>query len=121
MLNAFKNETYDLLRLSRLHGKLSLRYMELEYQDTIQHSYCRVVFLGNGFPEVLRGKQRIYEGQPFEHFTSIQQRILSKFPGSALYKDDGTDGKNLTGKYLNITLVYLTRVKVGMIRKVSQC
>lgn len=106
MLNAFKNETYDLLRLSRLHGKLSLRYMELEYQDTIQHSYCRVVFLGNGFPEVLRGKQRIYEGQPFEHFTSIQQRILSKFPGSALYKDDGTDGKNLTGKYLDITLVY---------------
>ena len=57
MLNAFKNETYDLLRLSRLHGKLSLRYMELEYQDTIQHSYCRVVFLGNGFPEVLRGNK----------------------------------------------------------------
>ena len=39
------------------------------------------------------GNKRIYEGQPFEHFTSIQQRILSKFPGSVLYKDDGTDGR----------------------------
>lgn len=117
MLNSFKNETYDLLRLSRLHGKLSLRYMELEYQDTIQHSYCRVVFLGNGFPEVLRGKQRIYEGQPFEHFTSIQQRILSKFPGSVLYKEDGTEGKNLTGKYLDITLVYPNKSENGHDKK----
>ena len=73
--------------------------------------------LGNGFPEVLRGKQRIYEGQPFEHFTSIQQRILSKFPGSVLYKDDGTDGKNLTGKYLDITLVYPNKSESGHDKK----
>lgn len=106
MLTAYRSETYDLLKLSHLHGKLSLRYMELEYQDSIQHTYCRVVFYGNGFPEILRGKERIYEGQPFEHFTSVQQKILAKFPGSVLYTDDGSDTKGLIGKYLDISLVY---------------
>ncbi|RCK54803.1 hypothetical protein Cantr_04150 [Candida viswanathii] len=112
MLTAYKSETYDLLKLSHLHGKLSLRYMELEYQDTIQHTYCRVVFYGNGFPDILRGKERIYEGQAFEHFTSVQQKILAKFPGSVLYNDDGSDTKGLTGKYLDISLVYPNKNEV---------
>lgn len=61
-------------------------------------------FYGNGFPEILRGKERIYEGQPFEHFTSVQQKILAKFPGSVLYTDDGSDTKGLIGKYLDISV-----------------
>ncbi|KAK6201056.1 dedicator of cytokinesis protein 4 CRK binding protein [Scheffersomyces amazonensis] len=109
LLDAYHENTFDLKSLSFAHGKLSKLYLDLESSDKLMSSYFRVAFIGSGFPVDIRGKEQIYEGLPFEHITSIHERLLKLYPGARIITND-EEAQKLeeripTGRYLHVTTI----------------
>ncbi|KAK6461787.1 dedicator of cytokinesis protein 4 CRK binding protein [Scheffersomyces coipomensis] len=109
LLDAYHENTYDLKSLAYVHGKLSKLYSDLESSDKLMPSFFRVSFIGAGFPVNIRGKEQIYEGLPFEHITSIHERLLKLYPGGRIVTNDAEarilEEKVQTGRYLHVTTV----------------
>ncbi|GMM33848.1 Dck1 protein [Saccharomycopsis crataegensis] len=100
---------YDFKGLSYVHKQLSGLYLDLETIERLTPSYFRIAFIGYGFPKSVRGRQYIYEGYPFEHITSIHDRLLRLHPGAIIVSDDD-EARKLSesipsGRYLHITTV----------------
>lgn len=100
---------YDFKGLSFVHKELLSLYLNLETIERLTPSYFRIAFIGFGFPKSVRGRQYIYEGYPFEHITSIHDRLLRLHPGAIIVSDDDEARKlsdNIpAGRYLHITTV----------------
>lgn len=109
LLDAYNAHTYDLKSFAYVHNKLAKLYLDLESSDKLTPSYFRVAFIGAGFPVNTRGKENIYEGLPFEHITSIHERLLKLYPGARIISDDYEAAKikekNPTGRYLHVGTV----------------
>lgn len=109
LLDAYSEHTYDLKSFAFVHNKLAKLYLDLESSDKLSPSYFRVAFIGAGFPANIRGKEQILEGQPFEHITSVHERMLKMYPGARIITDDEQAlelrSKNQTGRYLHINVV----------------
>lgn len=109
LLDAYNQHTYDLKSFAYVHNKLAKLYLDLESSDKLSPSFFRVAFIGAGFPANIRGKEQIYEGLPFEHITSIHERLLKLYPGARIISDD-VQARNLkekiqTGRYLHVNTV----------------
>lgn len=109
LLAAYSEHTYDLKSFAFVHNKLATLYLDLESSDKLSPSYFRVAFIGIGFPANIRGKEQIIEGRPFEHITSVHERLLKVYPGAKIVVDDEftrqLKGKNLPGRYLLVNAV----------------
>lgn len=109
LLDAYNTYTYDLKSFAYVHNKLAKLYLELESSDKLSPSFFRVAFIGAGFPSNIRGKEQIYEGLPFEHITSIHERLLRLYPGARIISDDNEarklKEKIQTGRYLHVNTV----------------
>lgn len=109
LLDAYSEHTYDLKSFAFVHNKLAKLYLDLESSDKLSPSYFRVAYIGAGFPANIRGKEQIIEGQPFEHITSVHERMLKRYPGARIITDDEQareiKEKNHTGRYLHINAV----------------
>lgn len=109
LLAAYNEHTYDLKSFAFVHNKLAKLYLDLEASDKLSPSYFRVAFIGAGFPANIRGKDQILEGKPFEHITSVHERMLKMYPGARIITDDEQArelrSKNQTGRYLHINVV----------------
>lgn len=88
LLEAYSEHTYDLKSFAYVHNKLAKLYLDLESSDKLSPSYFRVAYIGAGFPANIRGKEQIVEGLPFEHITSIHERLLKLYPGARIVTDD---------------------------------
>lgn len=109
LLEAYNEHTYDLKSFAYVHQKLAKLYLDLESSDKLSPSYFRVAYIGAGFPANIRGKEQIFEGLPFEHITSIHERLLKLYPGARIIIDD-EQARELkerihTGRYLHVTAV----------------
>lgn len=109
LLDAYNAHTYDLKSFAYVHQKLAKLYLDLESSDKLSPSFFRVEFIGAGFPTNIRGKAQIYEGLPFEHITSIHERLLKLYPGARIVTDD-VEAQKLgdrvqTGRYLYVSTV----------------
>lgn len=109
LLDSYHEHTFDLKSFAYVHNKLAKLYLDLEGSDKLTPSFFRVGFIGAGFPSNIRGKEQIYEGLPFEHITSIHERLLRLYPGARIISDD-TEAQKLkeklqTGRYLYVTTV----------------
>ncbi|CAK9435618.1 uncharacterized protein LODBEIA_P03450 [Lodderomyces beijingensis] len=109
LLDAYNEHTYDLKSFAYVHNKLSQLYLDLESSDKLEPSYFRVEAIGTGFPMYMRVISQIYQGLPYEHITSIHERLLKSFPGAIIVSDDGEAQKLKeeapTGRYLHIKAV----------------
>lgn len=109
LLDSYNQHTYDLKSFAYVHNKLAKLYLDLESSDKLSPSFFKVAFNGAGFPTNIRGKTQIYEGLPFEHITSIHERLLRVYPGAQIILDDAEAAKlkekNQTGRYLHISTV----------------
>ncbi|KAM9937985.1 hypothetical protein OXX80_002499 [Metschnikowia pulcherrima] len=109
LLEAYSEHTYDLKSFAYVHQKLARLYLDLESSDKLSPSYFRVAYIGAGFPQNIRGKEQIYEGLPFEHITSIHERLLNMYPGARIVTDDQQAAelrkKIQTGRYLHVNAV----------------
>lgn len=109
LLDSYSAHTYDLKSFAYVHNKLAKLYLDLESSDKLSSSFFRVAFIGAGFPTNIRGKEQIYEGLPFEHITSIHERLLRLYPGARIVSDD-VEAQKLkekvqTGRYLHVSAV----------------
>lgn len=109
LAEAYDKINYDLDGLSFVHGQISNIYTDLQNVDRLVPSYFKVSFYGFGFPKNLRGKTYIFEGLPFEHITSIHNRLLKLYPGSKLV-NSFTEADRLlvsppNGKYIHVISV----------------
>lgn len=109
LLDSYNEHTYDLKSFAYVHNKLAKLYLDLESLDKLSPSFFRVAFIGAGFPQNIRGKEQIYEGLPFEHITSIHERLLRLYPGARIISDDvqaqKLKEKVQTGRYLHVNAV----------------
>lgn len=109
LLEAYSEHTYDLKSFAYVHQKLAKLYLDLESSDKLSPSYYRVAYIGAGFPSNIRGKEQIYEGLPFEHITSIHERLLKLYPGARIITDDEQamelKERIQTGRYLHVNAV----------------
>lgn len=109
LLDAYNEHTYDLKSFAYVHNKLAQLYLDLESSDKLEPSYFRVEAIGTGFPYYMRVISQIYQGLPFEHITSIHERLLKVFPGAIMINDDAEAQKlkedNVTGRYLLVKAV----------------
>ncbi|ODV70508.1 dedicator of cytokinesis protein 4 CRK binding protein [Hyphopichia burtonii NRRL Y-1933] len=109
LLDSYSEHTYDLKSFAHVHRKLANLYIEMESSDKLSPSFFRVAFIGAGFPTNIRGKEQIYEGLPFEHITSIHERLLRLYPGARIISDDiqaqKLKEKVQTGRYLHVNAV----------------
>ncbi|ODV64036.1 guanine nucleotide exchange factor DCK1 ASCRUDRAFT_78986 [Ascoidea rubescens DSM 1968] len=109
LAQAYDTISYDFKGLSYVHENLSKLYLSLETVDRLTPAYFRISFIGYGFPKSVRARQFIYEGLPFEHITSIHDRLLRLHPGATIISND-EEAKQLyevtpSGRYLHITTV----------------
>ncbi|KAI5964885.1 DCK1 [Candida pseudojiufengensis] len=88
LLDSYNEHTYDLKSFAYVHNKLSQLYLDLESSDKLEPSYFRVEAIGTGFPMYMRVISQIYQGLPFEHITSVHERLLKVFPGAIIVSDD---------------------------------
>lgn len=109
LLEAYSQHTYDLKSFAHVHQKLAKLYLDMESSDKLSPSYFRVAYIGAGFPANIRGKEQIFEGLPFEHVTSIHERLLKLYPGARIVTSD-EQARELrdrihTGRYLHVNVV----------------
>ena len=109
LLDAYNEHTYDLKSFAHVHSKLAQLYLDLESSDKLEPSYFRVEAIGKGFPYYMRIISQIYQGMPYEHITSMHERLMKLFPGAIIINDDN-EAKRLkedppTGRYLYIKAV----------------
>ncbi|KAI3406735.2 DCK1 [Candida oxycetoniae] len=109
LLDAYNEHTYDLKSFALVHSKLAQLYLDLESSDKLEPSYFRVEAIGTGFPMYMRMISQIYQGLPYEHITSIHERLLKMFPGAIIVNEDAEAQKlkeeEPTGRYLHIKAV----------------
>lgn len=109
LLDAYNFYSYDLESFANVHGKLAKLYLDLETSDKLSPSYFKVSYIGAGFPKIIRGKIQIHEGLPFEHITSVHERLLKMYPGARIITDDIEAQKLMekaqTGRYLHVCTV----------------
>lgn len=104
LLSAYHQWTYDMKSFAYAHDKLSRLYTKLESSEILEPSYFKVTLLGSGFSGI-KGTVFIYEGLPFEHITSLYERLQRLHPGSRFISDEKKSTGNLTGKYFNVSAV----------------
>ncbi|CUM66204.1 uncharacterized protein PRCAT00003863001 [Priceomyces carsonii] len=109
LLEIYEQKTYDLKRFAYVHNKLAKLYLEMESSEKLSPSYFKVYYFGTSFPSKIRGKLHIYEGLPFEHITSIHDRLQRLFPGARILSDDNEVRKieenGSVGKFLHVKIV----------------
>lgn len=109
LAKAYDEINYDLNGLAFVHGQISNLYTDLQSVDRLVPTYFKVSFIGFGFPNSTRGKVFVYEGLPFEHITSIHNRLLKLYPGSTIVQTQENADELLMhpplGKYLHVIAV----------------
>ncbi|AQZ18313.1 YLR422W [Zygosaccharomyces parabailii] len=84
LTTAYDHINYDLSGLAFVHNEISNLYTSMQTVDRLVPTFFKVSFAGLGFPSSLRNKIFIFEGMPFEHITSMCNRLLKLHHGSSI-------------------------------------
>lgn len=109
LVDAYNNTGADLRLLGLTHHHLSTLYFEWERTEIAQPTYYRVMYLGAGFVEHMRGRQVIFESKPFDTIDAIHELVVAMYPGSRIISD-GCEADQLlqdlrSGRFLHVTTV----------------
>lgn len=109
LVSAYDHINYDLSGLAYVHGEISQLYTNLQTLDRLVPTYFKVSFAGFGFPKTLRNKKFIFEGLPFEHITSMHNRLLKVYHGTTIIQSqqriDELFMKATMGRFIYVTTV----------------
>ena len=84
LIKAYDEINYNLDGLAFAYSQISSTYRDLQSVDRLVPTYFKVSFLGFGFSSAIRNKIFIFEGLPFEHITSMQNRLVNVYHGSTI-------------------------------------
>ncbi|SMN22707.1 similar to Saccharomyces cerevisiae YLR422W Protein of unknown function with similarity to human DOCK proteins (guanine nucleotide exchange factors) [Maudiozyma saulgeensis] len=109
LIKAYDEINYNLNGLAFAYNQISTIYTDLQSVDRLVPTYFKVSFMGFGFSSSLRNKTFIFEGLPFEHITSMQNRLLNVYHGSSIIQSADEVSKLLIkptmGRCINVTTV----------------
>lgn len=109
LTNAYDQINYDLSGLAYVHNEISNLYTSMQTVDRLVPSFFNVTFAGLGFPNSLRNKMFIFEGMPFEHITSMCNRLLKIHHGSSIIQKfehlEELTAQPKMGKFIHISSV----------------
>lgn len=109
LMTAYDEINYDLNGLAFVHDQISSIYTELQSVDRMIPTYFKVSFMGYGFPTSLRNRAFVFEGLPFEHISSMHNRLLRIYHGSTIVQtQEEVDDLLLTpsmGKHIHVSTV----------------
>ena len=84
LIKAYDEINYNLEGLAFAYNQISSTYRDLQSVDRLVPTYFKVSFMGFGFSSAIRNKIFIFEGLPFEHITSMQNRLVNVYHGSTI-------------------------------------
>lgn len=106
LISAYDLINYDLSGLAYTYGEMSNIYSELQTVDRLIPTYFKVSFSGLGFPTSVRNKSFIFEGMPFEHITSMHDRLLRIYHGTTIVRSqtemDSHFANPSMGRYIHV-------------------
>ncbi|CAB4256191.1 similar to Saccharomyces cerevisiae YLR422W Protein of unknown function with similarity to human DOCK proteins (guanine nucleotide exchange factors) [Maudiozyma barnettii] len=109
LIKAYDEINYNLNGLAFAYHQISTVYTDLQSLDRLVPTYFKVSFMGFGFSSSLRNKTFIFEGLPFEHITSMQNRLLNVYHGSSIIQSVDEVSRLLIkptlGRCINVTTV----------------
>ncbi|CAI4035316.1 hypothetical protein SMKI_12G4670 [Saccharomyces mikatae IFO 1815] len=109
LIKAYDEINYDLNGLAFVHDQIAGIYTRLQSIDRLVPTYFKISFMGFGFPKSLRNKSFIFEGLPFEHITSMHDRLLRSYHGSNIvHSQEEVDMLSMNppmGKYIHVASV----------------
>lgn len=109
LTTAYDEINYDLSGLAFVHSEIANLYTSMQTVDRLVPTFFKVSFAGLGFPNSLRNKVFIFEGMPFEHITSISNRLLKLHHGSSIVQRfeqlEELFIKPKMGKYIHLSSV----------------
>ncbi|KOG98089.1 guanine nucleotide exchange factor DCK1 DI49_3919 [Saccharomyces eubayanus] len=109
LIKAYDEINYDLNGLAFVHDQIAGIYTRLQSIDRLVPTYFKISFMGFGFPKSLRNKSFIFEGLPFEHITSMHDRLLRSYHGSNIvHSQEEIDMLLMNpplGKYIHVASV----------------
>ncbi|CAI4047115.1 guanine nucleotide exchange factor DCK1 SKDI_12G4460 [Saccharomyces kudriavzevii IFO 1802] len=109
LVKAYDEINYDLNGLAFVYDQIAGIYTRLQSIDRLVPTYFKVSFMGFGFPKSLRNKSFIFEGLPFEHITSMHDRLLRSYHGSNIvHSQEEVDMLLMNppmGKYIHVASV----------------
>ncbi|AJV47356.1 hypothetical protein H833_YJM1573L05252 [Saccharomyces cerevisiae YJM1573] len=109
LIKAYDEINYDLNGLAFVHDQIAGIYTRLQSIDRLVPTYFKVSFMGFGFPKSLRNKSFVFEGLPFEHITSMHDRLLRSYHGSNIvHSQEEVDMLLMNppmGKYIHVASV----------------
>lgn len=109
LTTAYDQINYDLSGLAFVHNEISNLYTSMQTVDRLVPSFFKVTFAGLGFPNSLRNRIFIFEGMPFEHITSMCNRLLKIHHGSSIVQKfeqlEELIIKPKMGKFIHVTSV----------------
>ncbi|KAL8736450.1 MAG: hypothetical protein Q9166_000242 [cf. Caloplaca sp. 2 TL-2023] len=94
---------YDYVKLARTQHSTARIYESIAKGERQSPRYFRVIYRGLGFPDNLRDKDFIFQGEPAEKQTAFVDRIRLQHPAAQVVTSGEID--NLEGQFLQITPV----------------
>lgn len=109
LTTSYDEINYDLSGLAYVHSEISNLYTSMQVVDRLVPSFFNVTFAGLGFPNSLRNKMFVFEGMPFEHITTMCNRLLKIHHGSSIVQKfeqlEELTVKPRMGKFIHVSSI----------------
>ncbi|KAL8760957.1 MAG: hypothetical protein Q9184_002876 [Pyrenodesmia sp. 2 TL-2023] len=99
----YEHYQYDFAKLARTQHSMARIYESIARGGLQNPRYFRVIYHGLGFPDNLRDKEFIFQGEPAERQATFADRLRLQHPAAQIVALGDVD--NLEGQFLQISSV----------------
>lgn len=99
----YETNVFDFAKLARTERAIAKIYEIIVKGDKLVPKYYKVVYKGLGFPNSLRDKEYVYEGNPGERTSAFTDRMQEQYPAAQIVTHGDVD--EVEGQYLVISSI----------------
>ncbi|KAL8801245.1 MAG: hypothetical protein Q9182_004594 [Xanthomendoza sp. 2 TL-2023] len=103
LANQYEHYTYDYIKLARTQHSTARIYESIAKGERPSPRYFKVEYRGLGFPDSLRDKEFIFQGEASERQTTFTDRLQLQHPAAQVVPSGDID--NFEGQFLVVTSV----------------
>ncbi|KAL8669618.1 MAG: hypothetical protein Q9168_005803 [Polycauliona sp. 1 TL-2023] len=99
----YEHHSYEYLKLARTRHSMARIYESIAKGERPSSRYFRVIYRGLGFPDSLRDKEYVFQGESGERQAVFVDRLRIQHPAAQITPPSDVD--NLEGQYLQVASV----------------
>ncbi|KAL8849190.1 MAG: hypothetical protein Q9221_005816 [Calogaya cf. arnoldii] len=103
LADQYEHYSYDYIKLSRTQHSTARIYESIAKGERPSPRYFRVIYRGLGFPESLRDKEYIFQGESGERQVAFVDRLRIQHPAAQITPPGDVD--DLEGQFLQVSSV----------------